>query len=298
MSWQLLERPKTLKVTKALAKEFAEMEPCPNDRPLSERRLTVYANLLAKGLFRPVTWAKAICEETNGIYRVNGKHTSIILSGLKELPEFYVTVEEYECTSLDDVARLYATFDSSMQSRTASDIYQSFAGTVTDLKDLPRNTINLAVAGLAYAAWGQDMYQHQPPERAELLLEHVDFVLWSNLVLDGGVAGERKVRREPLSRLAVVAAMYATYRKAKGPATEFWAAVRDETGVSPSVPDRKLAKYLSSVACVAAGNRARKAAKADNREIYVKCLHSWNAWRKGESTSLNYYVEAKVPAIV
>ena len=51
MSWKLIDRPKTLKVTKTLAKQFCEMEPAPHDRPLSERRLQVYQKLMNQGQF-------------------------------------------------------------------------------------------------------------------------------------------------------------------------------------------------------------------------------------------------------
>ncbi len=139
MGWKLISKPQTVRVTKKIAKEFAEMDPAPHDRPLSERRLQVYQRIFTDGGFRPCTWAKAICEETNGIYRVNGKHTSTFLSGLETLPEYYVTIEDYQCDTLEDVARLYATFDSKMQSRTASDINMSFAATIPELRELPRN---------------------------------------------------------------------------------------------------------------------------------------------------------------
>src|SRR5262249_19606940 len=132
MPWKLVGRPKTIRMTRSFAQEFAQMDPCPHDRPLSERRLSAYRALFLEGTFRPCTWARAYCEETRGWYRVNGKHTSTILSMMENIPEFYVTVEEYQCDSLNDVARLYATFDSKLQSRNARDIYISFAGTVPE----------------------------------------------------------------------------------------------------------------------------------------------------------------------
>jgi len=182
----LLGRPKTHKVTKALAKQFAEMEPAPHDRLLSERRLQVYQRLFAEGTFRPCTWAMAHCKNTGEVYRVNGKHTSIMLSGLENLPEYYVTVEEYDCDTLEDVARLYATFDSKMMSRTTNDINMSFASTVRELVGISRKTINVAVGGMSYHIWQGGFGNHQPAERAELLLEHTPFVQWLHvLFLEG-----------------------------------------------------------------------------------------------------------------
>jgi hypothetical protein len=118
--YQLKGKPVTQRVTKKLAAEFAEMDPAPRDRPLSERRLSVYRSLWSRGLFRPCTWARAYCAETGGLYRVNGKHTSTLLAGLSEIPEFYVTVEDYQCDTLEDVAHLYGTFDSRLPAGTCS----------------------------------------------------------------------------------------------------------------------------------------------------------------------------------
>lgn len=300
MSWKLIDRPKTSRVTRAIATEFATMDPAPHDRPLSERRLVVYQRLLKSGSFRPVTWAKATCVETNSTYRVNGKHTSVMLSGLETIPEFYVTIESYECDTLDDVARLYSTFDSSIQSRSANDIYLSFAGTITELKGVRSRTITNAASGMAMSTW-QMTYntQHQPAERAELLLDHPDFVLWLDSIYHTGEEGGRSLTEaKHIHRVAVAAAMFDSWRKSQDDATTFWLAVRDETGTNPNNPDRVLAKFLS-VSSVNTGNGSRVRRdfrRADPREIYVKCLHAWNAWRKGDTTRLNYHIDSEIPS--
>lgn len=302
MSWRLLDRPKTQKVTRTLAKQFAEMEPAPHDRPLSERRLQVYHRLLAEGQFRPVTWASALCKETEDVYRVNGKHTSTLLAGLEKVPEFFVTIEEYEADTLEDVAKLYATFDRVCRAAAPIDIYLSFASTVEELKDIPPHLIKLAVPSLAYEKWGQDSYSKTPAERAELVFDDAAAVLWIAGIMarDDGrkfVPDAAKLRRQP-----VVAAMFTTMRKSMKAATEFWSAVRDETGPQPTCADRKLAKYLLTTGTIVSSgsssrNPRKKVIKSNNREIFVKCLHAWNAWRKNETTNLNYHADAKVPAI-
>lgn len=298
MGWKLINKPHTMKVTKALAMEFAEMEPAPHDRQLSERRLQVYQRLLAQGLFRPVTWARAVCPETNGIYRVNGKHTSVMLSRCDPMPGFYVVVEDYECDSLEDVSRLYATFDSSLQSRNANDIYGSFAATVPEFNECSGRTISLAASGMSLSKWGiRYNTEHQPAERAELLLEDPEFVMW----LDGLFTSKKEasesnqVGTRHIQRTAVVAAMKDAWDKSSKAASEFWTLVRDETGKTPSLPDRVLARYLLTVG-VDTGNGTRSRTKrASPREIYVKCLHAWNAWRKGETTRLSYFADAEIP---
>jgi hypothetical protein len=293
--WSVLTPPRTVLVTRALAIEFAEMESPPHDRPLSERRLMVYRRALANGGFRPVSWATCWCDETGQTYRVNGKHTSTMLSGLDEIPEFYAVIESYTAESLEDVAKLYGTFDSRSQVRTASDINRTFAASVPELATIQPRTINVIVSGISYHRW-QDQYGSVPTaERAELLLDHVDFALW----VHGLIGNSHTKDARSLARVPVVGAMLSTWSKSRKDSTAFWESVRDETGESPSLPDRKLAKWLSTVNVNnGVGAAAANSRKSQPREFYVKCIHAWNAWRKDQSSDLKYYAQAKVPVAI
>lgn len=306
MSWKLIDRPKTVAVTRKLAKQFADMEAAPHDRPLSTRRLTVYEKLMKDGKFRPVTWATAECVETGGKYRVNGKHTSTLLAAMDFLPEFYVTVEEYRCDGLEDVAQLYATFDSRMMSRTANDIYLSFAATCPEIKHLPQRVITSSATGIAYAKFGQDTYDRsQPAERAELVLEHSAFVVWFHDLLtrqgeyQDSIPGVGMKKYQHILRQGVVAAMFKTWERSPENSTKFWLEVRDETGITPEVPTRKLARFLLTTGLrnVKSGEKSSFTERAGLREIFVRCIHAWNAWRKGEPTKLQYYAKAPLPAV-
>lgn len=295
MSWSLIDKPKTIRVTKSIAREFAEMDSCPGDRPLSERRLNIYRKMFKEGLFRPVTWAKCYCNETGTTYRINGKHTSILISSLEEIPEFYVTIESYEVQTLEDASRLYSTFDSRIGSRTSSDINRSFASSVPELKDVPSRFFSTAVFGIGYAKWQESYYTKTATERAEVLLDEVDFVVWASSM----VSGDGSRRAKHINRGPVVAAMFQTWNKSHRDAATFWAAVRNETGEKPSMPDRTLARYLLTTGVdsgLGAGRVASK--KADRRTFFVKCLHAWNAWRRGQTTDLKYMASSKVPSVV
>ena len=295
MSWKLTARPVTQKITRQLVKEFVEMDPAPHDRPLSERRLAVYRKMFAEGMFRPCTWARASCLETNTMYRVNGKHTSLVLNEMAKLPDFYVTIETYQCDSMDDVARLYSTFDSGIQSRTANDIYLSFAATVPELAGISAEVITKAAAGISFNLWGVTFNTaYQPAERAENLLIYPEFVTWLQNIFTGTLSGESSKRH--IRRVACVAAMHGSWLKNRQEATKFWEMVRDGTGASPGTPDRKLEKFLLTTG-VDTGNGSRtRTRKAQPREIYVRCIHAWNAWRKNESTNLNYFPDAEIPS--
>jgi hypothetical protein len=296
MGWELKGTPKTFRVTTRLATEFASMDAAHADRPLSERRLQVYRKVREQGGFRPVTWAKAWCEETGQYYRVNGKHTSTLFSDGQNPENLYVVVEEYNCKTLEDVARLYSTFDSQNQTRTTTDINRSFAAAIPELADMDTRLVNLLVGALAYQSNPSVKSGHDrgtPAERAELLFDHVEFCVWAAKVL-----GDRS-KNQQLWRVPVVAAMFGCYSRAKLAATSFWLAVRDETGVSPELPDRKLARFLGQMrVSVGAHSNIPKRFRLTPREFYSKSVRAWNAWRKKETTDLKYFPDAKIPAFV
>jgi hypothetical protein len=299
MPWELIDS-KVQEMTKSLIREFSEMEPAPADRILSERRLQVYERLVRSMQFRPCVWAKVVCEETDTTYRVNGKHTAVLFSRLfDEFPDQQVVVEFYKCQTLEDVGRLYGTFDSSIVSRSSSDINKAFAATIQELANVPRKILDRCATGISIGLSGCSFHAGTsgigtPPERAERLLEFPDFVLWvESMISDPTKFGH-------LCRVGVVAAMFSTYQKCKKDASIFWAAVREENGDKPNDPDRQLARWLltTSVRSSSEGN-IPKSRRADAREMYVRCIHCWNAWRRGEDLKIiKYHATLKPPALV
>lgn len=302
MSWKQIEKPRTVLASKALVKEFAEMDPAPYDRPLSERRLLVYRRILKNGEFRTVTWASAVCQETNNTYRVNGKHTSMMLAGLDPLPEFHVTVERYECETLQDVGKLYNTFDSNLASRTTADINLSFARTIPELSTLGPKLINTIVAALSMYQWDDAEIRKIPPaERAEQLLDNIDFCKWTLKILPpSGVTGRSMSSNlsTRLCRSPVVWAMRATYEKAPRLAEQFWLEVRDEINADRDNPTRVLARFLLNAVLGGSAGRMKGKIPVTSREVYAKSIHAWNAWRRGETTRLAYFADADLPVPV
>lgn len=300
--WKQRSNPKICQITRALVTRFSEMTPAPNDRPLSEKRVKAYHKMILKGEFRPVTWAVAHCAEDGKEYRVNGKHTSVMLSRMEVLPEYNVAIEEYDCDTLEDVGRVYATFDSSMGSRTARDINRSFAGTVPELTIIPDKIVHVAVSGINYHQIGPSAaYAKNAADRAEVMFDNIEFIQWLNTTLTPGPDTPKSPRtgRKELSHIArgpVVGVMYGTWQKAKSDATRFWTAVRDGSGERPTDPDRKLQMYLLMVGMSSGGSTGRTKIVSP-REIYVKCIHAWNAWRTDGPTNLKYHPDADIPPI-
>lgn len=287
--------PETILVSRALVEEFAGMEPCPGDRPLRQSRLEAYDRINKAGELRTVTWASALCEETNYTYRVNGKHTSTLLSRLPALPPVYVTVERYVVTSLTDVAALYNTFDSRLAARDTRDINSAVAKTIPELRDLPDVHLRLAVSAAAFHADASHGARLTAADKAELLITRIGFALWLREVVPGNRHGMSMNNNRHLLRVAVAQAMLATYDRAPDKATEFWSLVRSESDANPESVTRQLARYLTR-AVTAGGNtgaarrnrRGEDRKVAGNTEMYVKCLRGWNAWRSGTATNFKF----------
>jgi hypothetical protein len=284
MGFELIGTPRAHRVTKKMAETWATMEQVRNDRVLSVKRVEAYKTMAAKGLMRPVQWAKAVCLETHETYRVNGKHTSTAFSQLETIPEHVTAiVEEYQCETLRDVAELYGTFDTRLQMRTASDINKSFAGIDEELCDLPIKIVNLGVTGVSMWMWKNSYDTHPAQERAECLFDpEVKLFLRFLYEAIGSSRSTKRMRRAP-----VVWAMYATWRKSRSAAMDFWSAVRDETGENPKSPDRKISRWLMET------NVGRR---SGNPEMYARCIHSWNAWRAKTQTDLKYHADKPLPA--
>lgn len=296
MAWLRIEKPKTVLARRDLIDEFVNMKPVPHDRPLSERRMMVYERILRNQEFRTVVWASVMCFETGEVMRVNGKHTSLLLSKQDPIPDFHVTVERYQADTLKDVANLYNTFDSSLASRTTADINMAFAATVPELAKIPPKFINLAVSAAAFHEYDEHTRGRVPPaEKAELLLDIVTFVQWLNRFFPKSHPRSREdmAGARPLNRSPVVTAMLATYRQGPIVSTRFWEAVRDETA-DKGDPTRTLAKFLTSV--VMAGGRGSAGRAVGFNEVYAKCIHAYNAWRRNEPLErLNYFANAELP---
>lgn len=296
MPFKMVEKPRTVLASASLVKEFVDMEPAMYDRPLSERRLQIYERILKAGAFRPVVWASAVCYETNCTYRVNGKHTSIMLSMQSPLPTFYVTVERWGCDTLKDVGALYNTYDSNLASRSANDINHSFAAAIPELRDVPGKLINLTVSAAAFLKWDENVLKRVPQaERAEELVERAYFVKWLREVI-ANTDTKKMGPAKHLLRSPVVCAMMATHDRAPHVATDFWTQVRDESHADRNDATRVLARFLVRVG-VASGKGVSGKYTVTHREMYVKCLHAWNAYRAGEATSLQYHPKAPVPKV-
>jgi hypothetical protein len=234
------------------------------DRPVSPRRLELHEQTLKKGEFRRVSWARAYCKELDGWYRINGKHTATVFSK-QDMAKYDVEaiVEEYECDTVEDMAKLYGTFDSVLSSRKTGDVNHAIAQSIPELREVKSPVIN--------------------------------FVLWVNRLLND-VGWEKSIH---IRRMPVIAAAYATFLKSMKAATEFWNSVRDMSDPDPESASRKLALFLVQMKLSQGRTKGiPERFRLTPREFYYKSISAWNAWRKGAKTELKYFASAKIPTAI
>lgn len=292
MSWKLIDA-KQLKPNPTLVSEFATMKPAKADRNILPSRMALLRKEMLTGRFRTAVWASVTCRDTKETYRVNGKHTSTLLSQMNgEAPKnIKLYVERYEADTLEDVASLYATFDAKWSARSSGDINRAFAASVPELDDVPSRIINNCVTGMSMATWGMGYGKNPADQRAQFAISEAGFITFANDLVEGCESTPKHLIRGP-----VLAAMYLTWKKSKASAGEFWKLVATGEGKVGS-PDRKLEKFLLTTKVNFGCGARSDGAVASSREILVRCLHAWNAWRRGESTELRYYANSPVPDV-
>jgi hypothetical protein len=292
-----LKESKTVVLTRAFAHTVNSKTPAPGDRPYRPALLKSLLAEMESSKFRPPEWAWAICEANDIIYRVDGKHTSKLLAEWpkdRELPVNRVHVSVFLCKDIQEVSELYSTFNSRESGRRIPDINRAFQGACFLLRDQPSWLVNVSIAGLALARWELDTKKIKPVTKAQLLLEYPDFVLWARTILEKSGTSKGK-----LTRAAVVGAMARTYQRNKNKAHDFWTAVRDGSDPDPRAPSRVLQLYLIQLVM---RNRTydatKKQEKITDHMVMSKCMHGWNAYRKGTYTELRYKSTDKIPEAI
>lgn len=174
-------------LTMALAKEFRDMKSVKREREIGEDRLKNLAKLLEQGMFFTPEWGK--CQLDGEVYRVNGNHTSHMLTacfqahngGLDEKSQWlFDTILSkkgggWHCTSPDDLPQVdegfvkvrvdhfkaetrkdlmdaYARYDSKKSARTTAHLLNIHIGEHEDLDEYGDRDIASILGGIQRAA--------------------------------------------------------------------------------------------------------------------------------------------------
>lgn len=142
----------TKMLTRELAKQFATMAPLPGERELKPGRLAHIAHLLTDGLFLGPVWAQGLCKADGIQYRLDGQHTSKVLSETEEkLPNLIVTILNYEFDSVaEDAPKLFDIFNHPFQTRTDLDKLSIYRAAYDDLPDLDNKFLEKIMKGIRF----------------------------------------------------------------------------------------------------------------------------------------------------
>jgi hypothetical protein len=291
MGWYLEGKPKVVNMTHKVATRFKDMTPMLNERPLSRPRMAWLRRQLEDGA-RPFDWCIGMLDGQG--YRVNGQHSSTLLADNPDLitDGMVAVISTYHCDTVQDLADLYARFDNNKSSRSTGDINWSYAASVGgNIADVPKAVINVCVTAICYDRWGISGYQAIDREkRAAIAMDSEgSFILFTHRLKESVTDREwRCLRRAP-----VVWAILSTWRKNRKDAMKFWQLVATGSGPDNKSADRTLSRHLDQTAVAYGGgvrNDARKVGGIELPEVmYARCIHAWNAWRKGSSTNLKVY---------
>lgn len=285
MAWSMIGKPVAQVADHSLVSRFVSMRRFGGERKLDKTRCSRLRELLEEGKFRTCSWAVVDCLEDGQQYRINGQHTSHVLNEFNgSLPAVFVTVERYEADTLKDVADLFATFDPRWSTRTTSDTNRAQAAAIPELDGINSRAIDLAASGMAIHFGSGNRSRITQEQRSRNISLHSNFVLWLN-----NMEFVQSNQRRHMARSAVVGAMFATFQKSSEEATDFWMMVKNSSAPNADHPTRLLERYLMTAK-----------GRTDDREIYAKCIHAWNYWRKGNKCMkiIKYHADAARPEAI
>lgn len=277
---------KSVPLTQELATEFATMETFAGERPRKPKRLKFLNARLENNQFYSPRWAVAWLDGRK--IRVNGQHSSIVLANANgRFPKnLQVIIDEFECDTDQDLAELFAQFDSRESGRSDGDMVGAHAKVHSEFTNVNNTYIDRLVRGIAFHVTGGYADGHPTSEeRARLIHNNRDFVrqYWE-MAKPRWIAG----------RLGAHAAMFASYTSNKSEAFTFWNLVATEAHPDPEHPTRKLRKWLDSIV-VEGRSKSGRTDEWTPRAVYVKCLRAWNAFRTGQPTDLRYHKKSPLP---
>lgn len=268
----------------ALATRFLNMTACPWERALKNHHVEFLIGEMKRGSFRMelVALGSCICKETGLEYRVNGQHTSWARMEVseKEVKSEHVIVLKYYAETVNDLRRLYASFDRGTP-RTRANVINAYLLDLEQFHGVSQTLIKHVATGIPIWLWSDynERRKHAPDDIAFLMQrDHAEVV---NRVL-GFCSQEPNINSiDFLRRASVMAAMLETFSKAHKASEDFWHAVKVGIGFSsPDDPRLRLRNTLMTTKCEV--TRESKNV-ADRETMYRWCIAAWNAWRKGDA---------------
>lgn len=261
-------------------------------RRQSDQHIDLLAEKIKDGRFH--TGLIATVELDGETYLVNGQHQ--LKACIKSGVSFRATVHEYVLngrSTMSDVAAIYAQYDVDKK-RIRSDIAHAKAAAL-GWGDWPLALKRNLAAALDSL---RDIDEFCASAMVSTTLDETGDAFKSNQKVCEWVAsvfsGNPKCRKH-LNRVAVIAAMIATYRICQSDAEAFWSQVRDGDELSKRSPAYVLREFLMSATLRGGVKNPQQKSITGWHPMYAKCIHAWNATREDRGTVLRYNPNQPLP---
>lgn len=270
----------TLMLSHSLASKYKNMPRWKGERNLNRSRIAYLIESIPT-IHLPFTWITMLVDGV--LYRVNGQHTSTLLTDRPELidPAMRVVCIHYKCKDFTEAGMLYASIDSRMMTRTTADVNRSLCGGHPQLDRVSDALINVCSSGLRMST--RALLDHKNltvVDAGELLFQNIDFIVnFSRELLPSRGEDYKHLWRAP-----VLFAIHQSYGVDPEQAKVFWTAVRDGSSkASLSIPNT-LRDYLRATAL---GGTTIRSTRVNSRyEMAGKQINMWNLWRMNPSRKI------------
>lgn len=270
--------------------EFADkllaFKNCPWERGLRDNHVEYLMGEMQKSTFLPETvcLASCFCDEDGFEYRINGQHccwarTQLTETGKDAIKPFQVTYVRYKASTIEDVRRLYASYDRAAP-RTRSNIIEAYLAGRGEFNDHTISLVKLTAQALALWLW------ESPTERGKHSADDIAYLMCKDhartvgLVLDFCDETPNLISIKYMRRSPVLAAMLETFSKAVKPSIEFWYQIKIGLGFTgENDPRLRLRDALMAYGVQKSAVHAEKK-YTDTESMYRWCISCWNFWRE------------------
>lgn len=263
----------TVDVTPQLAADFHNMEASPTERDPKTKRKDYLRDSILGGRAIAFVWTKAKVLDTGRIVRVNGNHSSTVLTELNgQFPEgLKAHIDTYEVANNAELGLLFRQIDSRMSARSVDDIAGAYHGLQPDLANVPKLAARRAIEG--YVWYAKNKVGSDVPSGDD----RFDLFSASRLHPFIQMTGRILSVKTPEFSTPVVGAMYGTFDREPAKSEEFYSAVaKGGGGNAEDHPATVLDMWLVE-------SREQKENKPTEKEIYYACAYAWNAFRKDKT---------------
>jgi hypothetical protein len=263
-----------------LAATLLELTEVPFERPLNDVHVAYLQRAMLRGSFMAerVQLCRAKCKENGKSYRINGQHTCwAVYEQPKDTKPLALKVQMYyyTCETVDDIRKLYSTFDRNL-TRSMNTVIKTYLLGRPGFEEFGPTLLNRVSSGFSAWRW-EDMNQARQFDgeaRAAMMLDTYREVTIRVCTYLNAIKPSKDTKH--IFRGPVIAAIFETMNKAVTASREFWDGVVQGVGFdTKNDPRLKLRNYLCDHALTA------KSKKSSNTEdMYRTCILAWNAWRE------------------